>query len=132
MDSGAGGGQGGSPPGFYEALQRGCVEAVRRWLDGLNPRPPGAAEHVFLYFKELDRVRPTGYSPGPIDFQQLESWSRLRGVTLRNWEISAILRMDRARLERHYAAKKSPAEESGEHVVSERPLTTQLFDALFQ
>jgi hypothetical protein len=90
------------------------------------------ADHVFAWFKELDRVRPVGLSPGPIDFLQIESWARLRGIELREWELDLLLCMDKARLKHHRDSVGTDAEEDKEKdVISERPLSPALFDALF-
>jgi hypothetical protein len=65
----------------------------------------------------------------PIGFQAIGEWSRLRGVTLLQWQIDAIIAMDLKR--REVAAQKVVDKEEPEHQVSERPLTSRLFDAIF-
>jgi len=75
-------------------------------------------------------------SPGPIDFLQIEAWSRLRQERIKNWELSALRAMDQARLD-YYHSKldedKDPIDGKRESkpVKSSRPLSPELFDSLF-
>lgn len=91
-----------------------------------NPRPPAAGEHLFELFRELCVSRRPGYS-GPLALEptQIEAWVRLRGVRLQAWELTALLSMDIA-----YLAAISASSSLGQEI-SEVPMSTPLFDALF-
>lgn len=77
----------------------------------------------------MDRARAgTGFGINPIAWQEINAWARLRKLDLSQWEIDALISLDSLRVELFYA-KNKPDEE--EQQVSERPLTSRLFDALF-
>lgn len=89
-----------------------------------------AGEQVWYWFRELDCQRSgNGFGMNPIGFQAIGEWARLRGVTLLQWQIDAIIAMDLKR--REVAAQKAVDKEEPEQQVSERPLTSRLFDAIF-
>ncbi|WP_320196219.1 phage tail assembly chaperone [Agrobacterium rosae] len=91
---------------------------------------PSAGSHVWVWFRELDRARPgTGYGINPISWHELDAWSRLRKVVPSQWEVDAIMALDAVRMEIFY--EKQNAQEEPKPEVSERPLTSSLFDALF-
>nr|WP_282576359.1 hypothetical protein [Sinorhizobium meliloti] len=69
-----------------------------------------------------------GYGPNALGFQAIGEWARLRGLVLKQWQLDAILAMDLKR--REVMAPKAEPEAEKPHV-SERPLTSRLFDALF-
>ncbi|MBZ5761591.1 hypothetical protein LAV84_18245 [Rhizobium sp. VS19-DR104.2] len=93
---------------------------------------PVAASHLWFWFRELDSQRTSnGYGPNPIGFQEIKAWADLRGHKLKQWHIDALVAMDLKR--RVVSAKAADAKDKKEEQasVSERPLSPQLFDALF-
>ncbi|WP_416066110.1 hypothetical protein ACK9YZ_07085 [Rhizobium sp. ZK1] len=89
-----------------------------------------AGEQVWYWFRELDSQRTgNGFGANAIGFQAIAEWSRLRGVTLRQWQLDAIVAMDLKR--RELMAQKAVEKEEPEQQVSERPLSSRLFDAIF-
>ncbi|WP_027685055.1 phage tail assembly chaperone [Rhizobium leguminosarum] len=90
---------------------------------------PVAGEQVWYWFRELDCQRTSnGFGPNAIGFQAISEWSRLRGVTLKQWQLDAIIALD---LKRRELAAKQIEKPEEEQQVSERPLTSRLFDAIF-
>jgi hypothetical protein len=80
----------------------------------------------------LDSQRGSnGYGPNPIGFQEIKAWADLRGHRLKQWHIDALVAMDLKR--RVVSAKAAEAKEkkAEQAPVSNRPMTPQLFDALF-
>lgn len=78
----------------------------------------------------MDRARPgTGYGINPISWHELDAWSRRRKVEPSQWEVDAIMSLDAVRMELYYEKQKT--EEEPKQEVSQRPLTSRLFDALF-
>lgn len=91
---------------------------------------PEAGRQVWYWFKELDRQRTgTGFGFNPISFEAIKAWSDLRAITLRQWQLDAILELDLKR--RILAAEKAEEAQSGEVVVTEQPLTKSLFRSIF-
>lgn len=91
---------------------------------------PTAGRQVWDYFKDLDRQRTgNGFGLNPITFEAIKAWSDLRGVTLRQWQIDAILELDLKR--RVLAAEKAEDAQSGEVVMTEQPMTKSLFRSIF-
>jgi hypothetical protein len=77
----------------------------------------------------LDRARAgTGFGINPIAWQEIDAWARRRKVDPSQWEIDALISLDSVRVELFYSSQKTGEEEQQ---VSERPLTSRLFDALF-
>ncbi len=88
-------------------------------------RPPPAGLHVHQWFVELDAVRTgNGYGANPLTFGEIDAFVRLKGLAPEPWEIEALRQMDVVRV----VAINTPP---GADVVSERPLTPELFGALF-
>ncbi|TBE49209.1 hypothetical protein ELH06_08560 [Rhizobium ruizarguesonis] len=78
----------------------------------------------------MDRARAgTGFGINPIAWQEIDAWARCRKVDPSQWEIDALISLDSLRMELFYAAKGK--DNADEPQVSERPLTSRLFDALF-
>lgn len=78
----------------------------------------------------MDRARTgTGFGINPLAWQEIDAWARRRKVDPSQWEIDALISLDSIRIELFYAAKGE--DDAEEQPVSERPLTTRLFDALF-
>lgn len=92
---------------------------------------PAAGEHVWRWFKELDRARTsTGFGVNPITWQEIDAWATRRKVDPSQWEIDALISLDSLRVELFYSAK-APEKEEQQEEVSSRPLSSRLFDALF-
>lgn len=97
---------------------------------GKKTAVPTAGRQVWEWFKELDRQRTgTGFGFNPISFEAIKAWSDLRGITLLQWQIDAILEMDMKR--RILAAEKADEAQSGEVVVTDQPMTKSLFRSIF-
>jgi hypothetical protein len=47
---------------------------------------------------------------GPLDWQTLESWTRMRGITLRPWEAQLLVNLGRAHFQALHEAKAMNAE----------------------
>lgn len=83
------------------------------------------AAHVFVWFVELDTARSTnGFGFNPISFTDIDAYSRINGVPMREWEVAAIRKMDLVRLKKLNGGKDEP-------VVASRPMTPALFNGLF-
>lgn len=51
--------------------------------------------YLWGWFLELSMARSIGMDgPNPISFPDIDAWSRLRGVRLNQWELSAIRHLD--------------------------------------
>lgn len=76
----------------------------------LHPRPlPPECAGVWAVFCELDAERFPGPAGAcPISSGQLLDWQRLHGVELSGWELEAIRRLDRLRLN-HDAQQRTTA-----------------------
>lgn len=95
---------------------------------------PEAGRQVWEWFRELDKQRTITRDFGgavfhPIDFKEIAAWSGLRGITLLQWQIDAILEMDMKR--RVLAVEKADEAQSGEVVVTDQPMTKSLFRSIF-
>lgn len=61
--------------------------------------PPAGLEYLWGWYTDLDRGRQPGLSgPGPLAWQEIESWARLRGLRPRNWELDVLRLLDHAYL----------------------------------
>ncbi len=107
--------------GFYEALTTALVEAVPI---GRPFKVPWSALHVWDWFVDLDQTRGSN-GPGAlrVPFQEIRAWAQLRRAQLRDWELSALLRMDAVRTD----WLNTPEEQR----VSDQVLTPELFLTLF-
>jgi len=77
----------------------------------------------------LDRARTgTGVGINPISWQEIDAWANRRKLNPSQWEIDALISLDSIRVDLFYAANKPEQEEQ---TISERPLTSRLFDAIF-
>lgn len=98
-------------------------------MDEKNPKPPAAGKHLFDYFLWLDSTRGSnGWSPNPLDFLQLDAFQRVTGVLLKDWEIRTLFAMDRTKR----GLIKPAIAVDPDKVLIDRPVTPELFDALFQ
>lgn len=88
---------------------------------------PTAAVLIWVWFWELDGQRGhNGWGGLAITFAEIEAWSRLKGTRLEPWHLRALAEMDLARLAWTNRDKSNEAD-----VVSERTMSTGLFDAMF-
>jgi len=72
-----------------EHLQ-GIYQQTGEVPDGLNgPEIPMMASHVWQWFSDLHHSRS-----GPITYMEIDSYSRLSGIEIRQWELSAIKKLD--------------------------------------
>jgi hypothetical protein len=87
---------------------------------------PAAALHVWKWFAELDAARNgNGYAADNLSFTEIGEWAALRRVSVRDWELTALVRMDKIRVGMLNAAEPEAPR------VSDRPMTPKLFTALF-
>jgi hypothetical protein len=86
---------------------------------------------------ELCWTRRPGYAGAlSLEYTEIEAWCRLTQRTLSQWELKLLMEMDVAyiqALRKKDEAKKEPETPSilGDEDISTRPLTPELFDALF-
>ncbi|MEY9719759.1 hypothetical protein ABIA22_002249 [Sinorhizobium fredii] len=66
-----------------------------------------------------------GYAPNALGFREIGEWTRLRKIVLEQWQLDAIVAMD-VRRRSMFIERDEPEVE-----ISERPLSPDLFDALF-
>jgi hypothetical protein len=87
---------------------------------------PLAGEHIWKWFWELDAGREeTMNGLARISHSQIAAWCSITGNIVRDHELQILLAMDRARRE---ASTPKPGLPPG---VSDRPMTPELFDAMF-
>jgi hypothetical protein len=93
---------------------------------------PAAGTHVWEWFLELDAARTSnGHAANPVTFMEIQAWASMVGADPKPWEVRALRCMDMKRLELlHCEARAS--RDSDRHPMSDRPLSSELFDALFQ
>lgn len=58
--------------------------------------PPPDLDYLWEWFWELDHSRDRSMSISPITYAELHYWQRIKGVTLKPWELDAIRMMDTA------------------------------------
>ncbi|WP_426235873.1 phage tail assembly chaperone [Pararhizobium sp. DWP1-1-3] len=103
---------------------------MRDQHQGKKPRIPIAGQHVWHWFKKMDVTREgTGYGINPLQPTQIEAWTRQRGIKLTPWQLDAIEALDVLRLQLFF--EKSSGDKDTEVVISDRPLSPALFDAIF-
>ncbi|MGH9916725.1 MAG: phage tail assembly chaperone [Pyrinomonadaceae bacterium] len=92
-----------------------------------RPKIPAAGQHVWEWFVYLDRKRfHNGYSYMPIGHLEIDAWARLSGETLTPWELRALSAMDMEKM-----ILLNSGDDESKDVVSARPMSVELFDALF-
>jgi hypothetical protein len=95
-------------------------------LDGGAANPPHIASHVFGYFVEMAGMRESGeHGPRHLTPKDMAAWCTLREVKLEQWEVNAVILMDRAFIEHWHANKDKPK-------VSNRPLSAALVREMMQ
>lgn len=96
-----------------------------------DPRVPPAGLRVWGLFLALHAGRGGGFSgPMPIALSEIEAYARLSQEPMRPFEVEIVRAMDAAYLEA-VAAKRDGDTGRSDAVVSARPLSPALFDALF-
>jgi len=74
---------------------------------GKEPEMPPLSLMFFVeYFWEVGPTMSTAMGPGPLSFQELESWMRLTGVNLEPWAIKMLRRLSFDYIEQAENAKK--------------------------
>jgi hypothetical protein len=58
------------------------------------PELPECAAHVWAWFSELSGRRTVGMAMNPITWPDIDAWARLKGVTLKQWEMDALTGID--------------------------------------
>ena len=108
------------------------MQAVDARQDGRPAAIPTAAERVWWVFWSLDTRRTSnGYAANAIPPSEIEAWCRLRGETLRRWELDALDKMEAARLRWLDGAAGGGRGADEPIVVRGQPLTPALMKALF-
>jgi hypothetical protein len=93
-----------------------------------DPVVPPAGFRVWGIFLSLNVARgSSGFGPLPIGLQDMESYARLHRMPLRPFEVEILQALDLAYLEA--AAEKRSNGKPQE--VSSRPMSAELFDAMF-
>jgi hypothetical protein len=93
-----------------------------------DPIMPPAGHRVWAIFLSLNAARGVGFGPSPITFEAMAAHARLHRTPLRPFEVEILEALDRAYLE-------AAAEKRGDgkpQEVSSRPMSPELFDAVFQ
>ena len=65
-------------------------------------------------------------------FSEIEAWCKLRDIRLKQWELDAVVSMDHTRIMLLNKASAEASKPPEENVVSERPLSPELFAAIFE
>ncbi|QPF82500.1 hypothetical protein IC762_22395 [Bradyrhizobium genosp. L] len=92
-----------------------------------GPEIPVAGRRVWGIFLDLNRTRGGGMGPAPISYGEIEAWSLMRREPVRPFELDVIRALDEAFLKECAERVQDP----NKPAVSSRPLSPQLFDALF-
>lgn len=119
MDCRAGGRLLGSACEFFASLTADLAARVRHWIqydtpdeNGVSyrdhmkqarvpvedPALPLAGEHLWDWFLELDAGRSSGFGLNPLSYSEIAAWAALSGAQPSSWEVTALKRMDAARL----------------------------------
>lgn len=89
---------------------------------------PFIAARVWQSFWELDGCRRgNGYAAFGINHQDIAAFQELAGFRFRAWERKALLAMDCVRVAKINDSVGKPKDEAS----AERPMSPELFDALF-
>jgi len=81
-------------------------------LQNLPPIPPGA-EHLWLWFNDLDAKRQAGFSINALSWGDIAAYFTLHGIKPMRWEIDAIARLDNAFLVSRLDSKSGQAKGAG-------------------
>lgn len=96
-----------------------------------GPEVPWAGRRIWSIFLDLNATRGSnGWGPNPISHSEVEAWSRLHREPVRPHELEILRAMDTAYL-KHATQTASKGQQSTSKVES-RPMSTALFDAVFQ
>lgn len=119
------------------AWLRDCLVDVLRWqltnpgaVAGYDdPIVPPAGHRVWAIFLALNAARgSSGFGPLPIGMQDMESYARLHRTPLRPFEVEILEALDRAYLDAAIERRSDGKRQE----VSSRPMSPELFDAVFQ
>ena len=84
------------------------------------------------WFWRMDRTREgTGYGINPLQPVQIAAWFKLRRIVPQAWHLDALDRLDTTRMRVYFEKKEDASKEADKDQVSNRPLSSRLFDALF-
>jgi len=64
--------------------------------------PPVAGQRVWDWFWELDKGRQVGMELNVLSWSDIAEWQRITGAQPEPWELTAIHRMERYRLDPNY------------------------------
>lgn len=122
-------GAGGAPEPFRQKLIDRLCQLIADQQAGKKVEVPAAGEQVWYWFRELDCQRTgNGYGMNALGFREIKAWSDLREISLLPWQVDAILALD---IKRRTISAESSDDKPKEEEVSSRPLSPQLFDAIF-
>lgn len=114
-----------------QRLQRKLCDYLRHHLNGQPCRPPDAGMELLAAFGQLSGARAWHTNgPNPINFAEIEAWSRLMRTPLRPDHVRIIKAMDEVWIEwfRHRRAQAGDAKTSPP--ISQHPITANLLDAM--
>jgi hypothetical protein len=94
-----------------------------------GPEIAPAGHRLWRIFCALHAARGGGFGPNPISYSEIDAWARLHREPVRPFEVNILGAMDRAYLE--HVAESRPQADGKRPVQSSRPMTPELFDALF-
>jgi hypothetical protein len=63
------------------------------------PQCPLETAYLWSWFHEINGGRTCGMAANPLQFTEIEAWSRLTGNTPNPWEVSLLKRLDTAFLQ---------------------------------
>jgi hypothetical protein len=113
---------------FFE----GRAESLIAWARGQFAAPTQedapVLDYLWRWFSLLHGYREVGFGMGPISHREILAWAQLYRIRPEPAEMAVLRDLDGAFLEHH--ARKGGAGES--EVQSERPMTPELFDAVFK
>jgi hypothetical protein len=90
---------------------RAAERSLRRPIERLHLECPQIARYLWDWFLEISNGRTgSGSGPNPIAYSEIESWSRLFGVSLRPFELTAIKHLDMTYLSVMSMKKEAPSE----------------------
>lgn len=93
-------------------------------MEPFEPEIWAAGQELFGHFWLLDCTRQIGMAACPLLPSEIETWGRMTGLDLYQWECEAIFAMDRARL-------AGPKEALDSDPIPGTEITVGMFDALF-
>ena len=110
------------------------VAALEQHLvTGKMPAIPAGGDLIYRWFADLSMARSWHYAgPNPISYAEIEAYCRLHRWPMEPHHVDAIRALDRAFVDQyHHAVTKRNDGAKGGSIVSERPMSAGLFDAMF-